>query len=339
MLNKQFWRLLIINISFIAILFSFWKESSSKDFHYNPVKYVSLEENLIQSTEKVLPTVVQIVAEDKQTNSLLKKGSGIVVSRSWYILTNNHVIDATDLNYFVITSKWDTFPVKKIWKDDLLDMAILSLELPNSISFSPAIFIDIDSSVSLWQFVFAIGNSLSEYPNTISLWIISWKGRSLSIDQKKTPYYAWLYQTDAALNPWNSWWPLVNLSGEVLWMVTAISRGGNNIWFALPLTQKLISTTYEILEKHQTLLRPYLGIIYTDTLTWAHIDTIFSWSPVQDNLLVWDIIIALDKRILSLEKPLLYYLYTYKPWETVIFTIKREDSIVSVPVVLWQKTL
>lgn len=338
MLNKQFWLVLGINTFLIIILFSFWK-NSSKDSYNAPFHYTSLEENLIQSTEKILPTVVQVIAEDTQTNSFLKKGSGIFISKSWYILTNNHVVDATDLNYFVITSRGNTFPVKKIWKDDLLDMAILSLTSSNSITFPAATFIDIDSSVSLWQFVFAIGNSLSEYPNTISLWIISWKWRNLSIDQKNTPYYAWLYQTDAALNPWNSWWPLVNLSGEVLWMVTAISRGGNNIWFALPLSQKLISTTYEILEKHQTLFRPYLWIIYTDTFTWARIDTIFSWSPVQDSLLVGDTIIALDKRVLSLEKPLLYYLYTYKPGETVVFTIERNNTILSVPIVLWQKTL
>lgn len=313
----------------------------------------SLQQQIIDWAIKTSDIVVQIVAEDTSTyyqegnfdksslleqKNVLKKWSGIIASKKWYILTNNHVVDNNDLKYSIVTSDGIVFPVRKIRKDDLIDIAILSIEISTDLP-SEAKFIGFDNSVDVGQFVFAIGNALSEYPNTLSLGIISGKWRKVSVESNKNTYYAWLYQTDAALNPGNSWWPLVNLSGEVIGMITAISRGGNNIGFALPLTQSFIDTTLSLLVQQDILLRPYLWITYTDTATGARIDTIFSWSPVQWELMVGDTIIALDKRKISFISPLLYYLYTYKPGDTVIFTVARGDKILSFPIVLWQKTL
>lgn len=339
-----------INILLILV-FSFFLLQNTWDKPLLLPKTISIQEDLIDSIKQTSNIVVQIITEDKTTyyqedsnedtlidkQSIQKKWNGIILSKRWYILTNSHVVDNTNLVYTVITADNKNFIVKKIRKDELLDLAILFIETSDFLS--EAKFIDIDTVVDVGTFVFSIGNPLSEYPNTVSFWIISAKGRNLLATPSNSVYYAGFYQTDAALNPWNSWWPLISLSGEVLGLVTAISRWGNNIGFALPLNETFVSTTLSLIEENNTLLRPYLGISYTDTESGAKIDTIFAGSPVQGTLLVGDNILALDKRKLSSITPLLYYLYTYKPNDTVIFTVSRNNQILTIPIVLGQKTL
>lgn len=339
-----------INILLILI-FSFFFLQNTWDKPLLLPKILNIQEHLIDSIKQTSNIVVQIITEEKTTyyqedsykdtliekQSIQKKWNWIIISKKWYILTNSHVVENPNLIYTVITPDNKKFIVNKIRKDELLDLAIIFVEKADFLF--EAKIIDIDTIVDLWSFVFSIGNPLSEYPNTVSFWIISGKGRNLLATPSKSSYYAGFYQTDAALNPGNSWWPLISLSGEVLGLVTAISRWGNNIGFALPLNKTFISTTLSIIEENNILLRPYLGISYIDTESGAKIDTIFAWSPVQWTLLVGDVILALDKRKISFITPLLYYLYTYKPNDNVIFTVIRDGKIISFPIVLGQKTL
>jgi serine protease Do len=331
--------MIVVNILLI-IIFSFyllWNKSS----HYLPspsfVSSLSLQQQVINAAEIASPTVVQIVAEpfsrsyqdsqgiSRDSKNLLRKWSGIIWSKKGYILTNNHVVDDLDLKYSIITYDWTLIPVKKIWKDELIDLAVLSIDINQNLTVE-AEFLDDQQLIHIWQFSLAIWNPLSEYPNTVSFWIVSGKWRSVDIENNQHSYYAWLYQTDVALNPGNSWWPLVNLSWQVFGMITAISRGGNNIGFALPLNTKLVSTTLNSIEQYGQIFRPYLWITYTDTDIGAYIDTIFLESPLEWLLQVGDIITALDKFPLSLDTPLLYHLYRYKPGDSVIFTIKRKNE-------------
>lgn len=339
-----------INVLLILVfLFYFvWNTPNTSNSIITKNTSSSLQQELIEGIHLTNTNVVQITTEDTTTyyqedsfdtdnllekQAIVKKWNGIIISKKGYILTNSHVVDNLQTKYTIVTVDGNVFPVKKIRKDDLLDLAVLFVD--TNLLQSEAAFIDIHTAVSLGTFVFAIGNPLSDYPHTVSFGIISGKWRNLW----SSDHYAWFYQTDAALNPWNSWWPLLSLSGEVLGIITAISRAGTNIGFALPLNQSFISTTLSLIEENNTLVRPYLWISYTDTATGALIDTIFAASPGEWQLLVGDYIIGLDSYKISLETPLLYYLYTYKPWETVIFTIKRGDKILTLPIVLGQKTL
>lgn len=351
MQNKGFWSMLGINIV-VILIFSLFILKDKWDNVLSVPKIIDIQQQLINSIENTSNIVVQVVTEDSTTyyqedsfdedtlidkQSIQKKWNWIILSKKWYILTNSHVVDKPNLTYTVITSDNRNFIVKDIRKDELLDLAILFIEQQNSLS--EATFVDIDTSIDIGTFVFSVGNPLSEYPNTVSFWIISGKWRNLLEIPSNNAYYAGLYQTDAALNPGNSWWPLINLSGEIIGMITAISRGGNNIWFALPLNNSFIKTTIDILDQNNNLIRPYLGISYTDNSTWALVDTVYVDSPAQNLLFAGDLILSIDKRNLSLSNPLLYYLYTYKPNDTVILSIMRDNQIISIPIVLWHKTL
>lgn len=349
MKNKWFWWMVFINLILLFLLFFFWFSNKTKDI-VSENKYVyinNLEQNIKNTASTYMKSVVQIVAEDEsmyyqewskdllEKDSILYKWSWIIASKKWYILTNTHVIDNPDLRYTVIING-ESFPVKKIWKDDFVDLAILLIDI-NAIDLQEANFISFRDNVSIWEFVLAIWNALSEYINTTSFGIISWKWRSLHVD---TDIHYWgLYQTDAAINPWNSWGPLINLSWEVIGVVTAISRWWNDIWFALPISKEFVEASLISLEQYQLLIRPYLWISYTDTNSGTIIDTIYSWSPVQWQLKNWDIILAIDNNDISLSKPLLYYLYWYNSWDIVVFTLLRNNQKKNIQITLGQKTI
>lgn len=353
MKNKAFWSIFCLNIAIIIVFLFFLLDNKNNKIPVSTNINNNLQQQIIDWADKISNIVVEVTAEDKNMiyqdlifdeNSLLekksiqKKWSAIIASNKWYIITNSHVVDDINLKYSIITKDWKSYPVKNIRKDNVIDLAILFVEFENK-NILEAKFIDIDSIVNIWQFVFAVWNPFSEYPSTVSLGIISWKWRKIDVDNLKNTYYAWLYQTDTALSPGNSWWPLVNLSWEIIGMITAISRWWSNIWFALPLNNLFIENTIDVLEKNNKLLRPYIGISYKDSENWAIVDTIFSWSPVQWQILVEDIILNIDNRKVSIERPLLYYLYSYKPWDTIILNILRKNQKLSISVVLWQQKL
>ena len=96
------------------------------------------------------------------------------------------------------------------------------------------------------QFAVAIWNALSEFQNSVSFWVVSWLDRT--IEDNYTELEG-LIQTDAAINPWNSGWPLLNLQWEVMWMNTAIINWSQNIGFAIELNQELIDNFLEKIKK------------------------------------------------------------------------------------------
>lgn len=265
--------------------------------------------------------------------------SWIIWSKNGYIFTNKHVVEDTAAHYTVVLYDKSTWNVDRIWRDDQLDLAVLHIvdekgNPPQNII--PAVFIPMEKTVNIGQFSFVIGNSFSEYTNTTSFGIISGKERTLKIDN--TNLYAGFYQTDAAINPWNSWWPLLNSNGEIIGIVTAMSRGGTNIGFALPLTQEFVNATLYGILTSNILIRPLLGVSYTDISSWSLVDMVFSDTPAVWILQSGDLIVALQHIPFSSDKPLLYQLYAYKPWDTILFTVIRWNKILQLPITLWWKS-
>jgi S1-C subfamily serine protease len=114
----------------------------------------------------------------------------------------------------------------------------LSTDGFNHMNFTPLKFIEKKENLKLWQFAIAIWNALAEFQNSVSIWVVSGINRKIE-DNYNT--ISNLIQTDAAINPWNSWWPLLNLSWKVMWINTMIINWSQNIWFAINLTQKDIN--------------------------------------------------------------------------------------------------
>jgi serine protease Do len=163
-------------------------------------------------------------------------GTGFIISKDGYILTNNHVVeDATKIEVVLFGDDPDmSYTAKVIGKDPLTDSALIQLVEKPSRPLQEAKFGD-STQVEAGDWVMAIGNPFG-YDHTVTVGVISATSRAFRVTTGRSND---MLQTDAAINPGNSGGPLLNLRGEVIGMNTAIitnarSEGNIGIGFAVP---------------------------------------------------------------------------------------------------------
>ncbi len=197
--------------------------------------------------DRILPSVVTVIniqAEygyfDAQDGKRIV-GSGIVVDDRGYIVTNAHVVAAPH-TLTVILSSGDELPADLIIYEPSQDLAMLKVEADN---LSNAVW-GSSEQVRLGQPVMAVGSALGDFPNSVTMGIVSGLNRTLGLDEFVV--YG-LIQTDAAINQGNSGGPLVNLNGEVVGINTFIIREDHEqgvaqgIGFAIPSSSAKMLTT------------------------------------------------------------------------------------------------
>ncbi|MDB5176923.1 MAG: putative HtrA2 peptidase [Candidatus Saccharibacteria bacterium] len=222
------------------------------------------EEDISSVASKVGPSVVSINTSAQTstyyggTQTQEGAGSGIIISKDGYILTNKHVV-ANSTKLTVITSDGTVYDnAKVVGTDPLNDLAFVKVDGVDNLT--PAVLGD-SSSVRIGQKVVAIGNSLGEFQNTVTSGIISGTGRPISAQEgTSVESLTDLLQTDAAINPGNSGGPLTNLSGQVIGMNTAVAADAQSIGFSIPINSA--KGIIKNLLKNGTVERPYLGIKY-----------------------------------------------------------------------------
>lgn len=198
-------------------------------------------------------------------------GTGILLSADGYVITNRHVVPAGTTNVSVTLSDGTTLSdVKVVGRtsdSDPLDIAFLKIGDKKGKTLKPAAIGD-SSKVQVGDKVVAIGNALGQFQNTVTAGIISGYGRSVQAGDStgaSSETLQNLFQTDAAINQGNSGGPLVNTSGEVIGINTAIAGGSaQNIGFAIPINDA--KGAINSILKNGKLERPYLGVRYV-TLT------------------------------------------------------------------------
>jgi serine protease Do len=179
-------------------------------------------------------------------------GSGIIISKKGYILTNYHVIEnATSFNVTLYDKR--EFKGKLIGGDPNTDIALLKIEDDDL----PTAFIGNSDSVKIGEWVMAVGSPLN-FSSTITAGIISALGRDIRIINRQYGVENFI-QTDAVINPGNSGGALVNLNGEVIGINTAIAtRTGlyQGYGFAIPsnLAKKIVNDLLRFGEVHRGLL-------------------------------------------------------------------------------------
>ena len=202
---------------------------------------------------------VPVQQQDGSENQVVGAGSGFIVSSDGVIVTNKHVVDDTGATYEVYLSNGKKYPATVLARDAILDVAVVKIDA----SGLPYLNLGNSSSLKLGQSVIAIGNALGQFQNTISVGVVSGLSRSITAgdgDNGQSEALDQVIQTDAAINPGNSGGPLLNLSGEVVGMDTAIVSGSENIGFALPIDD--LKTVISSVEKTGKIVRPYLGLRY-----------------------------------------------------------------------------
>jgi putative serine protease PepD len=213
--------------------------------------------------KRVLPSVVSIEAKDVDGGAT---GSGFVISSDGYILTNNHVVAAavsTGGSITVTLQDGSTYPANVIGRDTSYDLAVLRISNRNltALEFGDS------EKVAVGDSVLAIGSPLG-LQGTVTLGIISAKDRAVTAGESASDSsFINALQTDAAINPGNSGGPLVDATGAVIGVNSAIATlgassgsqtGSIGLGFAIPINQA--RKTAEQLIKNGKATYPVIGV-------------------------------------------------------------------------------
>ncbi|MDD3711831.1 MAG: trypsin-like peptidase domain-containing protein, partial [Patescibacteria group bacterium] len=165
-------------------------------------------------------------SEKKIENREVGGGTGFIISSDGIILTNRHLVSETDAQFAVLTNDGQSFTADVLARDPVQDLAILKIDGKDL----PTVKIGDSSGIRIGQTVIAIGNSLGEFRNTVSVGVVSGLGRSISAtDGRTVEVLEDVIQTDAAINRGNSGGPLLNLKGEVIGINTAVAIDAQSI--------------------------------------------------------------------------------------------------------------
>ena len=177
-------------------------------------------------------------------------GSGFIVSADGYVVTNNHVIDDAEAVQVVMNGRNYDAEVKGT--DPATDLALLKIDGRDL----PVLPLGDSDALRVGDWVMAIG-SPQALTNSVTVGVVSAKQRRINISDATSSFENFI-QTDAAINFGNSGGPLVNLSGEVVGINTAISFGSENIGFAVPVN--VLKQVLAQLRDEGRVRRGYLGI-------------------------------------------------------------------------------
>ena len=187
--------------------------------------------------------------EKRESGSL---GSGFVVSKDGYVVTNNHVIDGAD-EIYVKFSNGREYRTKLVGTSPEVDIAVLKID--SNETFKPLEFANSDQ-VQIGQWSIAFGNPLG-LNDSMTVGIVSAAGRSsLGIEEIEN-----FIQTDAAINQGNSGGPLIDITGKVIGVNTAIySQSGGSVGIGFAIPANLAMTVKDSIIANGKFEKPYIGV-------------------------------------------------------------------------------
>jgi len=187
-------------------------------------------------------------------------GSGFVVSDLGEILTNHHVIANADAVFVRFSGETVEYPAEVTGTDPNTDLALLKIDAGER-ELHALEFADSDG-VEVGDWAVAVGNPFGQLEGSLTVGVVSAKGRGDLVIQGLTPRYQDFLQTDASINFGNSGGPLVDIHGRVIGVNTAINAAGQGIGFAVP--SNLVRRIHLQLREHGRVIRGYLGVTTED---------------------------------------------------------------------------
>jgi len=191
----------------------------------------------------------QFFKEQPNTFKRQMLGSGFIITKDGYILTNYHVIENASEIIVSLSDHKKDYKAKVIGQDKNLDIALIKIEPAKTLVTT--VLGDSDS-LEIGAWVVAIGNPFG-LGGTVTAGIVSQKGRTLG----SGPYDNFI-QTDASINPGNSGGPLFNIKGEVVGINTAIIAGGQGIGFTIPIN--MVKSVLTQLREKGSVTRGWIGV-------------------------------------------------------------------------------
>lgn len=294
---------------------------------------------------KTMDSVVEIQTESLQTNSMLSQavtkgaGSGVILSKDGYIVTNNHVINGAN-KITVRTRDGKSYTAKLIGKDSQSDLAILKID---ATGLTPAVLGD-SGKLEVGDTAIAIGNPLGELGGTVTAGIISALDRDITVEGESMK----LLQTNAAINSGNSGGGLFNAKGELIGIVNAKTSGSGieGLGFAIPINDAK-EVIEELMKNGYVADRPSLGVSLVDIDdemsafragvedAGTYISSVTDGSAAEAaGLKIRDKIISIDGKEISSASEAVSVIHSHKAGDKVTIVVERDGKKVSVKVTL-----
>ena len=303
-------------------------------------------------TEKTKASVVEIKTESVSSDSWMQQyvtegaGSGVIISKDGYIVTNNHVIDGAS-KITVTTADDKSYEAKLVGTDSNSDVAVIKIKASD---LTPATYGNSDQ-LKVGDMAVAIGNPLGELGGTVTAGIISALDRELSIDGKTMT----LLQTDSSINPGNSGGGLFNGDGQLIGIVVAKSSGSDveGLGFAIPIN-KAADVAQQLMDNGYVKGQPYTGMSYTEGSQQSDFDSFFSNGSSSSSKNVYiasvdsskakragfqagDMVFAVDGKQITSFEDLSSIITSHKVGDKVTYTIVRNGKTQDIKLTLQEK--
>ncbi len=275
-----------------------------------------------------------------ETGLIPAAGSGFIISKDGYVVTNHHVI-AGAKTISVVLDNGDAYKASLVGADTLNDLAVLKIDGQNL----PTVVLGSSADLDVGELAVAIGNPLGELSGTVTAGIISALDREINIDGQKM----YLLQTDAAINAGNSGGALFNSFGEVIGINTAKNAGTGieGLGFAIPIDHA--KPIIENLIRNGSVVGPPRIGVYTQDIddqmatqynlpVGVYIAQVEPGSPAEDaGLVKGDVIIATNGQETLTTDAINQIKNKLSPGDRVELTVVRNGQQINITVVLGEE--
>lgn len=325
------------------------QQNKSVNISYNtqPQSKLNPTINFTVAAEKTINTVVHVkntsvsrgsssiwdyFNDNQRGRTRIGMGSGVIVSKDGYIITNFHVIeDASTIE--ITTNNNKTYKAELIGQDEVADIAVLKID--SDITFPYIRFADSDQT-KIGEWVLAVGNPYN-LTSTVTAGIISAKSRDLNDYDSKNQSFI---QTDAAVNSGNSGGALVNTSGDLIGINTAITSGtGGFVGYSFAVPSNVARKIFEDIIEFGNVQKGLLGVTgfglnsrNADDLDISFTEGFYisdlepSMGAASAGLEKGDVIISLDNLKIAKFSDLTGYLSTKRPGDIVSVGLMRKSE-------------
>lgn len=346
--------LIIVLVAFFTILaYTLFIDSHEYKYSQNIVATQIKHEEESTELETILENTTESIVgiskiKDIGTTIFLEKstehlnlGTGVIISKEGYILTNQHVAGSQYSTCYITLKNGVTDNGVVVWASEDLDLAIIKINIKNL----PEANLGNSDNIKIGTSVYAIGNPVGyELQRTVTSGIISGTNRIITTEDDNTKsYLEGLIQTDATINQGNSGGPLINKNGEIIGITTLKIEDAEGIGFAIPIN--IVKPILKKLVETGKFEEPYLGISGYDKEVipylssninfeeGIYIEEIDPQGPLKNSgIQTGDIIEKIDDTKIESMNKLKEYIYTKNIGDEVTIQIKRNNKEILIKV-------
>lgn len=282
--------------------------------------------------------------QQREMPAQMASGSGVILTKDGYIVTNNHVIDKAEKIEVVLNDKRE-FTATLVGTDPNTDIALLKIEATDL----PIIAIGNSDDLRVGEWVLAVGNPFN-LTSTVTAGIVSAKARNINIISSEMKIESFI-QTDAAVNPGNSGGALVNTRGELVGINTAIaSQTGSYAGYSFAVPTSIMTKVVSDIKQYGVVQRAILGVQIQEitdqlqkekslpTLQGAYIAGVVDGSAAKEaGVQVGDVVTHINNQHINTASELQEQIGRYRPGDKVELTVLRAGKTLTLTAELKNK--